>query len=137
MIFKTPFFTYLFDFIEQLILKDDPLGSAVVPVCLPWKASEPTIENLKKFSKLTVTGWGRVTNNNYKSKKAYLELSVATKTLRKVELPLVIPASEVYNYCRTSNDTTQFCAGGVKGNLGAIFISIRNRTKFKITSSSI
>ena len=105
------------------------MGSAVVPVCLPWKESEPTIENLKKSSKLTVTGWGRVTNNNYKSKKAYLELSVATRTLRKVELPLVIPGSEVHNYCRTSNDTTQFCAGGVKGNLGAIFIPIRKRIK--------
>ena len=102
------------------------MGSAVVPVCLPWNASDPTIENLKKFSKLTVTGWGRVTNNNYKAKKAYLELSVATRTLT-----LVIPDTEVHNYCRTSNDTTQFCAGGVKGNLGAIFISIRNRTKLR------
>ena len=111
-----------------MTLKDDPLGSAVVPVCFPWNESEPTIENLKKSSKLTVTGWGRVTNNNYKSKKAYLELSVATRTLRKVELPLVIPGTEVHNNCRTSNDTTQFCAGGVKGNLGRIFIPIRNRT---------
>ena len=101
----------------------------MVPVCLPWKASEATIDNLKKSSKLTVTGWGRVTNNNYKSKKAYLELSVATRTLRKVELPLVIRGSEVYNNCRISNDTIQFCAGGVQGNLGAISISIRRRIK--------
>ena len=96
----------------------------MVPVCLPWKESEPTIDNLRKSSKLTVTGWGRVTNNNYQSKKAYLELSVATRTLRKVELPLVIRGSEVHNNCRASNDTIQFCAGGVQGNLGAIYIYI-------------
>ena len=100
------------------------MGSAVVPVCLPWKESEPTIDNLRKSSKLTVTGWGRVTNNNYQSKKAYLELSVATRTLRKVELPLVIRGSEVHNNCRASNDTIQFCAGGVQGNLAAIYIYI-------------
>ena len=92
------------------------MGSAVVPVCLPWKANEPKIDSLKKSSQLTVTGWGRVTNNNYKSKRAYLKLSVATRTLRKVELPLAIPGTKVHDNCQKSNNITQFCAGGVKGN---------------------
>ena len=93
------------------------MGSAVVPVCLPWKANEPHIDNLRESSKLTITGWGRITNNNYKSKRAYLEFSVATRTLRKVELPIAVPGTKVHKNCRTSNVTTQFCAGGIRGKL--------------------
>ena len=93
------------------------MGSAVVPVCLPWKANEPHIDNLRESSKLTITGWGRITNNNYKSKRAYLEFSVATRTLRKVELPIAVAGTKVHKNCRTSNVTTQFCAGGIRGKL--------------------
>ena len=92
------------------------MGSAVVPVCLPWKTNEPKLSNIEDSSDLTITGWGRVTNNNYKSKRAYLELSVATRTLRKVELPIASPGTKVFDNCRSSNNATQFCAGGIKGN---------------------
>ena len=87
----------------------------MVPVCLPWKSTEPSIDNVKKGSKVTITGWGRITNNSYQSKRAYLEFSVATRTLRKVELPISFPGTTVYDNCRKSNDTIQFCAGGVIG----------------------
>ena len=36
--------------------------SAVVPVCLPWEAGNG-VETLVEDDKLTVTGWGRVTND--------------------------------------------------------------------------
>jgi len=97
------------------LFTDDNLGSAVVPVCLPWKTNEPKLSNIEDSSDLTITGWGRVTNNNYKSKRAYLELSVATRTLRKVELPIASPGTKVFDNCRSSNNATQFCAGGIKG----------------------
>ena len=71
--------------------------------------------NIEPGSDLVITGWGRITNNNHGTKKAYLEHSVATRTLRKVELPLTIPGSKVDNNCNSSNNTIQFCAGGVRG----------------------
>ena len=71
--------------------------------------------NIEPGSDLVITGWGRITNNNHGTKKAYLEHSVATRTLRKVELPLTIPGTKVDNNCNSSNNTIQFCAGGVRG----------------------
>ena len=73
------------------------------------------VDNVNEGTKITITGWGRITNNNHQSKKAYLEHAVATRTLRKVELPITIPGTKVHNNCRTSNSTIQFCAGGVRG----------------------
>merc|ERR1712226_1512868 len=61
---------------------DDTLGSAVVPVCLPWSSNNPRMGNIEPGSDLVITGWGRITNNNHGTKKAYLEHSVATRTLR-------------------------------------------------------
>ena len=99
----------------HILLQDDNLGSGVVPVCLPWKPNEPNVDNVKKGSKVTITGWGRITNNSYQSKRAYLEYSVATRTLRKVELPITFRGTTAHKNCRKSNDTVQFCAGGVRG----------------------
>ena len=76
--------------------------------------------NIEPGSDLVITGWGRITNNNHGTKKAYLEHSVATRTLRKVELPLTIPGTKVDNNCNSSNNTIQFCAGGQKGNSSLI-----------------
>ena len=82
---------------------------------MPWKSSDPGASNIPPGSDLTVTGWGRVTNDARTSKKAYEQYSVATRTLHKVELPMTKSGTAVDRRCNVSNRTIQFCAGGLKG----------------------
>ena len=64
---------------------------------------------------MTITGWGKITNNNRESLKAYLDYSVATRTLRKVEIPIIQPGTPAGRKCKTNDTNIQFCAGGIKG----------------------
>ena len=86
-----------------------------MPVCLPWKKTDPKIDSIDENSLLTITGWGKITNDNRKSLKAYEDYSVATRTLRKVEIPITIPGTPASTKCKTNDNEIQFCAGGIKG----------------------
>ena len=84
-------------------------------MCLPWKSTEPDIDNIKEVFKITITGWGKITNNNKESLDALIDHSVLSRTLRKVELPLTITGTKSHENCPKCNSTIQFCAGGLKG----------------------
>ena len=84
-------------------------------MCLPWKKNDPKIDTIDEGSLITITGWGKITNDNRKSLKAYLEYSVATRTLRKVEIPITQPGTPASKKCKTNDTNIQFCAGGIKG----------------------
>ena len=99
------------------IVQDDSIASAISPICLPWKTSDPNAGTVSPGSKLTVSGWGRVTNNNQESRENYLKYTVATRTLQKAELPMSIPGTVVDDNCKAKNRTMQFCAGGQRGIL--------------------
>ena len=59
--------------------------SAVVPVCLPWEAGN-VVENLVEDDKLTVTGWGKVTNNVRYSLAQLLRFKVSQRKLQKLQV---------------------------------------------------
>ena len=63
--------------------------SFVSPVCLPWNLNESGSRRavvIKQGDKMTVTGWGRITNNQTATELNYAQYNAATNTLRKVEL---------------------------------------------------
>ena len=63
--------------------------SFVSPVCLPWNLNESGSRRavvIKQGDKMTVTGWGRITNNQKAKELNYAQYNAATNTLRKVEL---------------------------------------------------
>ena len=82
---------------------------------MPWKSNDPHIDSIEEGSKLSIIGWGKITNDNRASLKAYLDHSVASRTLRKVELPVAVPGTTVYKKCRAKDLEIQFCAGGIRG----------------------
>ena len=59
--------------------------SAVVPVCLPWKAGS-VVENLVDDDELFVTGWGKVTNNKAYTRKQLRRFKVSTRKLQKLQV---------------------------------------------------
>ena len=62
-------------------------NSNVSPVCLPWNLGDPgRVTN--PGDKTLVSGWGRITNNPFKSREDFLQYSVSSKFLNKVELDI-------------------------------------------------
>ena len=99
----------------------------VSPICLPWKSDDPGF-SVETGDTTTVTGWGRVTNNNTISKKSYRQYKVASRILQKVELPIVDIAECLKTY-PTMNEETQMCAGGEEGRS---YISISTIQKIQL-----
>jgi len=92
---------------------DDGMDSFVSPVCLPWNSNDPG-HDVTTGDKTTVTGWGRMTNNATVSSENYKQFNAASRTLQKVELPIVEMdvCSEFYE---SFDYTFQMCAGSEKG----------------------
>ena len=59
--------------------------SAVVPVCLPWTAGT-VVENLGEDDKLTVTGWGKVTNSVRYTLAQLKRFRVSERKLQKLQV---------------------------------------------------
>ena len=59
---------------------DNSAQYSVTPVCLPWKSDNPgqDLTNLK-INRATITGWGKITNNETESQKNYAEFQAATR----------------------------------------------------------
>ena len=94
-------------------MENNEIESFVSPICLPWNFADPGF-SLKGGDTATVTGWGRVTNNVTISKENYKQYRVASRTLQKIELPIV-DIDECLVAYPTMNKETQMCAGGEKG----------------------
>ena len=62
------------------IFQDNSAQYSVTPVCLPWKSDNPgqDLTNLK-INRATITGWGKITNNETESQKNYAEFQAATR----------------------------------------------------------
>ena len=88
-----------------------------MPVCLPWNTKDPKIESEKERKKLSIAGWGRTTESQYRNLQAYWKDSVGTKTLRKIQIPVTISKNPSHKTCKKINTKTQFCAGGIEGNV--------------------
>jgi len=97
---------------------DDDVKSAVIPVCLPWNKNDIG-RDLNAGVKLTVTGWGRSTNDEYTNRFNLANYNVPTTLLQKLDIPLVseIECLKVKPYReRLQMDfNLQFCAGGEEG----------------------
>ena len=67
---------------------EDSSISRIVPVCLPWKSSDPNaeIDDEDDGKKIMVTGWGRVTNDRSEVVKTLDQYQVASRILNKVFL---------------------------------------------------
>ena len=59
--------------------------SAVVPVCLPWNAGT-VVEDLVEDDKLTVTGWGKVTNSVRYTLAQLKRFRVSERKLQKLQV---------------------------------------------------
>ena len=113
------FFSALIRLDEQLpFYYDDDVKSAVIPVCLPWNENDIG-RNLTAGVNLTVTGWGRSTNDEYTNRFNLAKFSVPTTKLQKLDVPLVstIECLKVKHYKERlqMNFDLQFCAGGEAG----------------------
>ena len=68
---------------------------------------------------LTVTGWGRSTNDQRINAENFARFNVATTHLQKLDLPLLSKGEclkvDVYRQILQLNFDLQFCAGGEKG----------------------
>lgn len=122
-----PFLSALIRLNEPLpFYYDDDVKSAVIPVCLPWNENDIG-RNLEAGIKLTVTGWGRSTNNEYTNRFNIANYNVPTTLLQKLEIPLVseIECLRVKHYReRLQMDfDLQFCAGGEEGKILFFFLT--------------
>ena len=81
--------------------------SFVSPVCLPWNLNESGSRRavvIKQGDKMTVTGWGRITNNQTATELNYAQYNAATNTLS-------IDSAELESNYKQSI-RTYFSAGG-------------------------
>ena len=91
---------------------ENPKISNVIPVCLPWKPEDPG-NQFHDDDLMTVTGWGRITNNRDFNRNNLLRFNVSTRTLQKLSLPIANNnCSTQYIVGKKFNFDTQFCAGG-------------------------
>ena len=120
-----PFLSALIRLNEPLpFYYDDDVKSAVIPVCLPWNENDIG-RNLEAGIKLTVTGWGRSTNNEYTNRFNIANYNVPTTLLQKLDIPLVseIECLRVRHYREKlqMDFDLQFCAGGEEGKNSLLF----------------
>ena len=70
-----------------------------------------------------MTGWGRITNNQWINRDNLIKNRAGSRVQRKVEVPIVdmqkcISASD---YFSNLDPKIQMCAGGKAGNLNSFF----------------
>ena len=46
------------------------MNSVVMPICLPWDIDDPKLGSLKEGSKLTIAGWGKISDSEIKNKES-------------------------------------------------------------------
>ncbi len=94
----------------------NPAKPTITPVCLPWNTDDPG-SKLVKDDSLTVTGWGKVTNDRRITRKNYKQFNAAARVLQKLEIPAV-SRRECKNLplFKLLKPTLQICAGGQIGN---------------------
>ena len=87
----------------------------VIPICLPWKKTDPGTD-LGQGAELVVTGWGKVTNNDSITEKNVDEFDAPTRTLQKLVIPLV-ENDQCPNFPALKNfdPNIQLCSGAEKG----------------------
>ena len=88
-----------------------------MPICLPWNTDDPKLESLTEGTKLTIAGWGKTTDNIFAVRKNFDKHSVATRTLRKIQIPIITSESQGYKNCKSLKAKFKFCAGGMKGKI--------------------
>ena len=88
-----------------------------MPICLPWDIEDPKLESLEEGTKLTIAGWGKTTDNIFAVRKNFDKHSVATRTLRKIQIPIITLESQGYKACKSLITKSKFCAGGIKGKI--------------------
>ena len=93
--------------------QDEPSLSNVVPICLPWKQSDPGFEPTPD-SFATVAGWGRVTNDEDAALESYVNLGTAVARLQELPVPILNATACRETYPRFS-ESNQLCSGGKVG----------------------
>ena len=88
-----------------------------MPICLPWNVEDPKVEYLKEGTRLTIAGWGKTTDNIFAVRKNFDKHSVATRTLRKIQIPIITSESIGYKNCKSLKTKFKFCAGGMMGKI--------------------
>ena len=98
------------------LFQEAPQQSYASPVCLPWTDETDLDDDYENFM---VTGWGNFFNfssTNSGAADGYFQKNkVGSKRLRKLKVPNFNCRDSFYWKIDYLNETTQICAGGVKG----------------------
>ena len=91
--------------------------SNVKPICLPWNVNDPG-RRIYDGNRLTVLGWGKVTNNKDVARNTKRRLGAGSAILQKLEVPAISRRKckefdSFKNY--DLNSRSQLCAGGEHG----------------------
>lgn len=90
--------------------------SSVLPICLPWNSEDPG-RKLQQGDRLTVTGWGKITNNARVNLNSLLNYQASARKLSKAKIPgVAIRKCQQENLYKNRLDPkVQLCAGGEEG----------------------
>ena len=99
-------------------------ASNVKPICLPWNVNDPG-RRIYDGNRLTVLGWGKVTNNKDAAKNTKRRFGAGSAILQKLEVPAISRRKckefdSFKNY--DLNSSSQLCAGGEHGQYGILKI---------------
>ena len=94
------------------LFSEEPSISSIIPICLPWKESDPG-RNLREGDSLTFTGWGRIRLNSKSATKSLLENKIFVNHLRWTNLPYLSNDNEKCSKLNVTN--SMICAGGERG----------------------
>ena len=85
---------------------------------MPWLPTDPNVDNIGPNAVGTVTGWGRITNEDRFSIQKVDRFRVAALRMNKVDLP-IIPKEQfdTDRNCQRTNPDIQLCAGGREGRV--------------------
>ena len=97
---------------------DDGFQSYVMPVCLPWNGNDVG-RNLADGDRLTVTGWRRTRNSQFRTNLTLLQQNEPTGILQKRVIPILskVECLKIGHYRENLqlNFDLQFCAGDKEG----------------------
>ena len=91
--------------------------SNVIPVCLPWNINDPG-RQLYTGNRLTVLGWGRITNSEVRHLWNFLRNRAGAGVLQQLEVPGISrrTCKESDAFKNSELDLRfQLCAGGEDG----------------------
>ena len=95
----------------------NPKESNVKPICLPWSINDPG-RRIYDGNRLTVLGWGKVTNNKTAAVLEKRRLRAGSAILQQLDVPAISKRKckefdAFKNY--EINSRSQLCAGGEHG----------------------